>query len=90
MNTLNFNLNDVINSLLSLKVEHYLETVLDDKPNEVLPFYAFIKMIEHRDVYIKLKVRHNAKKAYSVYRSTLHAFQLKTNYLIKGNQEKPW
>lgn len=60
---LNFDLNDVINTILSLEVDNYLETVLDDKPNEIVPFYAFVKSINHRDIYIKVKVRHNIRNS---------------------------
>lgn len=60
---LNFGQSDVINTILSLEVDNYLETVLDDKPNETVPFYAFVKSINHRDIYIKIKVRHNIRSS---------------------------
>lgn len=60
---LGFDLTDVINTILSLEVNNYLETVLDDKPSETQPFYAFVKSINHRDIYIKIKVRHNIRSS---------------------------
>ncbi len=59
---LEYQLEDVANELLSLTVEEYKETFLDNKPNKVNPFYCFIKVIKGKQVYIKIKIREENNK----------------------------
>ena len=39
-----------------------LETIIDNKDPTLPPFHAFIKEIEHRNVYIKVKIRDYARR----------------------------
>ena len=59
---LEFDRYDVYNQLLSLGISNYLETIIDNRDTMQLPFFAFIKQIQGRDVYIKVKIRNLAKK----------------------------
>ena len=54
---LDYNKEDVSRELLTLEVGNYYETVLDDQGSDRPPFYAFIRSIQNRDVYIKVKIR---------------------------------
>lgn len=54
---LDFDREDVRQQLLELKGIHYYETITDNKNPVLPPFHAFIKEIEHRNVYIKVKIR---------------------------------
>lgn len=54
---LGFNTEDVMNQLLALEVSNYYETLIDDKSNLLPPFFAFAKLIQSKDVYIKIKIR---------------------------------
>lgn len=53
---LDYQTKDVVNELLTLRVENYMETVIDNKPERVIPFYCFIKKINEKQVYIKFKI----------------------------------
>jgi hypothetical protein len=58
---LDFDKTDVAHQLMALKVSEYLETFIDDKDNSLPPFFAFAKVIQSKDVYIKAKVRDRQK-----------------------------
>ena len=53
---LNYDSHDVINEIISLTVENYKETFIDDKPEMNNPFYCFVKTINGKQVYIKFKI----------------------------------
>ena len=53
---LNYGLKDVVNEIISLTVEHYKETIIDNQPGKLQPFYCFIKNINRKQVYIKFKI----------------------------------
>jgi len=58
LSELNFTTEDVINELISLKSNEYLESVNDTNKNfNDEPFRVFIKKIKKIDVYIKIKIR---------------------------------
>lgn len=54
---LGFDRHDVRNQLLTLVSSDYLETFIDDKDGSSPPFYAFVKYIKGKVVYIKIKIR---------------------------------
>jgi hypothetical protein len=58
---LDFDKYDVLNQLLSLEVSDYLETFIDDLDSRLPPFFAFVKEIKKKDVYIKVKIRDKQK-----------------------------
>lgn len=47
---------DIANEFLSLSIKDYIETMKDDKPNKN-DFRVFGKVIDNKQVYIKLKIR---------------------------------
>lgn len=53
---------DVLNEILSLTIEHYKETWLDNQPGKIHPFYCFIKEISNKQVYIKFKISEEKNK----------------------------
>lgn len=53
---LDYGLDDVVNEIKSLTIEQYKETIIDNMPGKFLPFYCFIKVINRRQVYIKIKI----------------------------------
>ena len=59
--SLDFDKIDVTNQLLCLEISEYIETFIDDKDNDLPPFFAFAKSIKSRDVYIKAKIRDRQK-----------------------------
>ncbi|HZK71599.1 MAG TPA: hypothetical protein VFD03_08815 [Clostridia bacterium] len=54
---LGFSSENVMNQLLALEVSNYYETFIDDKGNSLPPFFAFAKLMQSKDVYIKIKIR---------------------------------
>lgn len=58
---LGFSSEDVMNQLLALEVSDYMETVSDIKGNWLPPFFAFAKLVQSKDVYIKVKIRDRKK-----------------------------
>lgn len=54
---LGFDSSDICYQLLSLGVDDYLETIIDDKDSILPPFQVFVKEINRREVYIKIKIR---------------------------------
>lgn len=54
---LNYDREDVKDELLNLKISNYVETLVDIKDVSGPRLYVFIKEIEKRDVYIKVKIR---------------------------------
>jgi len=61
MQSLEFDRHDVLNKLLALDITEYMETFIDDKDNNLPPFFAFGKTIKNREVYIKAKIRDKKK-----------------------------
>lgn len=57
MQALDFDMQDVKNQLLALDIKEYMETFIDNKDNNLPPFFAFGKTIKNREVYIKAKIR---------------------------------
>ena len=53
---LNYGLQDVVDEIISLTVENYKETFIDNQPGKTKPFYCFIKNINGKQVYIKFKI----------------------------------
>lgn len=53
---------DVINELVTLKANDYCKTALDDKRLSSPPFWFFEKTIKGKSVYIKFKIRDEEKK----------------------------
>lgn len=54
---LDFDKNDVVHQLMALQLSEYLETFIDDKDTSLPPFFAFAKVIQGKEVYIKVKIR---------------------------------
>ena len=50
---------DVINEICSLSLEHYYQTLFDDKGRGTQPLFIFIKKIQNKQVYIKIKLKEN-------------------------------
>lgn len=53
---LNYDVQDVVNEVYSLKIQHFYKYMQDNKKGRHKPFYEFIKEINGRQVYIKLKI----------------------------------
>ena len=53
---LNYTTKDVVEELKKLTVEDYKETVIDNMPGRVQPFFCFVKYIIKNQVYIKFKI----------------------------------
>lgn len=53
---LNYDREDVKNELLKLEIFDYVETLIDMKDENGPRLYVFIKKIQKRDVYIKIKL----------------------------------
>ena len=58
---LDYGVKDIEYDLARLDVTEYLHCVVDNKPGQSRPFYAFIKKLKDRDVYIKVKLREGKK-----------------------------
>ena len=58
---LEFDRHDVRAQLLALRVADYVETMPDDKGPALPPFYVFCRILDARDVYIKIKIRDSAR-----------------------------
>jgi hypothetical protein len=59
---LEFDSYDVYSQLLALDVREYLETIIDNLDPDLPPFFAFGKVIQKKDVYIKVKIRDRMKR----------------------------
>ncbi|MCM1224177.1 MAG: hypothetical protein NC548_57965 [Lachnospiraceae bacterium] len=57
MNTLEYDDNDVINEIYSLSLKHYYQTHFDDKQRGTTPLFIFIKEIQKKQVYIKIRIK---------------------------------
>lgn len=59
MEQLEYNTKDVINEILTLEVSHYFETLGDRKNSDskLELLHVFIKEIQKRQVYIKIKIK---------------------------------
>ncbi len=56
LETLNYNIIDVIKELSTLKITHYVETCEDLRNKKSNRFYVFKKTIQKREIYIKVKI----------------------------------
>lgn len=70
---------DVRDELLKLTTSDYYETFIDDKDSTLSYFYAFLKQVKSKDVYIKVKIRD--KKNNKVFCVSFHfpRYSLHTN-----------
>lgn len=60
---LSFDISDIIDILLQLKLQNYSETVID-KDNTNPPYlYVFGYLINNKEVYIKIKIRTKPESA---------------------------
>ena len=59
---LDFDKEDIRNQLISLNPSYYLETIIDSKDDSLPAFFAFVKVIKSRDIYIKVKIRNKVSK----------------------------
>ncbi|MFA7673662.1 MAG: hypothetical protein WCY62_07400 [Clostridia bacterium] len=57
MQALGFDRHDVLTQLLALDISEYMETLIDDRDNNLPCFFAFGKTMKSREVYIKVKIR---------------------------------
>lgn len=53
---LNYTTEDVVEEIKSLTTADYKETILDNLPGKVNPFFCFVKYIIKDQVYIKFKI----------------------------------
>lgn len=56
LETLNYDTIDVINELKSLRITNYVETCDDLRNKKSNRFYVFKKIIQKREIYIKVKI----------------------------------
>ncbi len=49
--------NDVINEINSLSIEQYYQTLFDDKCRGKEPLFVFVKELQQKQVYIKIKIK---------------------------------
>ena len=61
MDKLKYTKSDIYNTLLSLTVNDYSETLADTKGSTLPPLYVFGKTINTKEVYIKVKIRDKVK-----------------------------
>ena len=59
--SLGYNKKDICDELLALTENDYYETVIDDIDPALPRFYTFGKVIQTREIYIKVKIRDNTK-----------------------------
>ena len=59
LSDLDYSMEDVRGELLSLKVSDYLKTVKDRNRSDSSKYWIFSKIIEGKDIYIKLKIYRN-------------------------------
>ena len=53
---LNYDTSDVVNRMRELMAGEYLESLIDDKGERLPPFFVFVKTINSKKVYIKVKI----------------------------------
>ncbi len=54
---LEYDNDDVINEIRSLSIKHYYKTHFDDKQRGTTPLFVFIKEIQKKQVYIKIRLK---------------------------------
>lgn len=59
---LDYEARHVVKEIISLTVENYKETLIDNMPSKKKPFYCFIKKIKGKQVYIKFKISEEKEK----------------------------
>ena len=80
---LNYDKKDIKSELLNLRLSDYVETLVDVKDTSGPRLYVFIKEIEKRDVYIKIKIRKIRNR--QVFCLSFHFARFKnTKYPYKG------
>ena len=85
LNKLNYDNEDVKNELVNLKLENYVETLTDYKDEKSPNFYVFMKLINNKMVYIKVKIR-NIKRR-KVFCISFHFARFKNNkFPYKGGE----
>lgn len=62
LSALNYDKMDVKKELSNITISEYLETFIDNKNNNLPKFFAFIKKISNRNVYIKVKIRNKENR----------------------------
>ncbi|WP_288528443.1 hypothetical protein [uncultured Eubacterium sp.] len=75
---LEYDTNDIINTLLSLKLDNYSETLMDKNNSDPPLLLVFGKLINGKEVYIKLKIREKAKNY--IICVSFHYSEYKMNY----------
>lgn len=59
---LSFDETDIVQTLLSLNIEDYSETLLDTRDSDPPKLYVFGKTIQNMEVYIKFKIKETQNK----------------------------
>ncbi|MBS6715059.1 MAG: type II toxin-antitoxin system MqsR family toxin [Dialister sp.] len=59
---LSFDETDIVQTLLSLNIEDYSETLLDNRDSDPPKLYVFGKTIQNMEVYIKFKIKETQNK----------------------------
>lgn len=57
---------DVMEHIITLESKHYYQTKFDDKGRGTSPLYVFIKEIQSKQVYIKLRIKENDNGEYVI------------------------
>ncbi len=80
---LEFDTDDIIRELLSLKIEDYAYSVYDLIKIKEEPYKVFHKIIKSREIYIKIKIKHVKNKF--IYCMSFHeAKYAETNFPHRG------
>ncbi|HOJ78435.1 MAG TPA: hypothetical protein PLZ08_10035 [Bacillota bacterium] len=62
---LEYDSEDVRRELSQLEISDYIENIVDDKDSKLPPFWVFGKVINAKEIYIKLKIK-SPKKIFCV------------------------
>ena len=82
MIALGYDTEDVIEELKSLTVKNYSESIVDSKPKKAIRiFYVFGKMIQGREVYIKVRMKEHPNNGKYVFCLSFHFSKKPMNYL---------
>lgn len=72
MLALNYSAEDIVEEIKELRVEHYSETIIDCKTDGLVPLYVFGKVIQNREVYIKMRIKVRKNGAEFVFCLSFH------------------
>ena len=72
MLALDYSSEDIIEELKKLEIEDYSETILDCKANGLVPLYVFGKVIQNREVYIKVRIKSRKDNSEFVFCLSFH------------------